>query len=167
MENKLTKEDKELLVKDLTGRLPYAVTVEHTNTGMRGTLRDLVVYPTYNEDDTVKDYICTTNFFGDGDYFYIEYFKPYLFPMSSMSEEQKKELLELAGYEARCEESCGFDSWGFYVNIVGDYKYEDNQESIILYPDDIGIDWLNKNHFDYRGLIEKGLAIDATGKNIY
>lgn len=29
------------------------------------------------------------------------------------------------------------------------------------------IDWLNKNHFDYRGLIEKGLAIDATGLNIY
>lgn len=27
--------------------------------------------------------------------------------------------------------------------------------------------WLNKNHFDYRGLIEKGLAIDATNKNIY
>ena len=70
-------------------------------------------------------------------------------------------------YEDCCEESCGFDSWGFYVNIVGDYKYEDNQESIILYPDDIGIDWLNKNHFDYRGLIKKGLAIDATGLNIY
>jgi hypothetical protein len=29
------------------------------------------------------------------------------------------------------------------------------------------IDWLNENHFDYRGLIEKGLAIDATGLNIY
>lgn len=29
------------------------------------------------------------------------------------------------------------------------------------------IDWFNKNHFDYRGLIEKGLAIDATGLNIY
>jgi hypothetical protein len=29
------------------------------------------------------------------------------------------------------------------------------------------IDWLNENHFDYRGLIEKGLALDATGKNIY
>ena len=28
-------------------------------------------------------------------------------------------------------------------------------------------DWLNKNHFDYRGLIPRGLAIDATGLNIY
>lgn len=36
-----------------------------------------------------------------------------------------------------------------------------------MYPNSDAIDWLNKNHFDYRCLIEKGLAIDATGKNIY
>lgn len=30
-----------------------------------------------------------------------------------------------------------------------------------------GVDYLNKNHFDYRGLIPMGLAEDATGKNIY
>ena len=140
MENKLTKEDRALLIKDLSARLPYAVTVEHTNTGMRGTLRDLVVYPTYNEDDTVKDYICTTNFFGDGDYFYIEYFKPYLFPMSSMTEEQREKYTDL----------CTEDTAG------GIYYFS---------PD--SIDWLNKNHFDYRGLIEKGLALDASCKNIY
>ena len=29
------------------------------------------------------------------------------------------------------------------------------------------IDWLNKNYFDYRGLVEKGLALDATGLDIY
>lgn len=161
----MTQEDKELLLKDLCARLPYGVCVEHTS-GFRGTLHDITVYFTYNDDDTIKDYMCYTDFFGDVSC-KIEFFKPYLYPLSSMTEEQKRELLELAGYEARCEESCGFDSWGFYVNIVGDYKYEDNQESIILYPDDIGIDWLNKNHFDYRGLIEKGLAIDATGLNIY
>ena len=162
----MTQEEKMLLIKDLSARLPYAVTVEHTS-GFRGTLHDITVHHMYDDNDNVYDAICYTDFFGDNDDIYIEYFKPYLFPMSSMTEEQKRELLELAGYEARCEESCGFDSWGFYVNIVGDYKYEDNQESIILYPDDIGIDWLNKNHFDYRGLIKKGLAIDATGLNIY
>jgi hypothetical protein len=37
-----------------------------------------------------------------------------------------------------------------------------------IWFDSVGsIDWLNKNHFDYRGLIEKGLAIDATNLNIY
>ena len=137
MENKLTKEDRALLIKDLSARLPYAVTVEHTNTGMRGTLRDLVVYCLYNDNDFVDDHICTTNFFGDGDYFYIEYFKPCLFPLSSMSEEQEKE----------CQQ------------IKQSYYYDD--DSFVLF------DWYNKNHFDYRGLIEKGLAIDATGLNIY
>ena len=29
------------------------------------------------------------------------------------------------------------------------------------------LDWLNKNYFDYRGLIPLGLAVDATGLNIY
>lgn len=162
----MTQEERMLLIKDLSARLPYAVTVEHTS-GFRGTLHDITIHHMYDDNDNVYNAICYTDFFGDEDCVYIEYFKPYLFPMSSMTEEQKRELLELTGYEARCEESCGFDSWGFYVNIVGDYKYEDNQESIILYPYDIGIDWLNKNHFDYRGLIEKGLAIDATGLNIY
>ena len=40
-------------------------------------------------------------------------------------------------------------------------------EEVWDYIDLDALDWLNKNHFDYRGLIEKGLAIDATGLNIY
>ena len=36
-----------------------------------------------------------------------------------------------------------------------------------IHGENILYDWYNKNHFDYRGLIEKGLAIDATGLNIY
>ena len=153
----MTKKDKELLFKDLSARLPYGVKVEIKHYDNAWEL--LAIYTngtTYASRDV--GYPIET---------YFEDCKPYLFPMSSMTDEQKKELLELTGYEARCEESCGFDSWGFYVNIVGEYKYEDGKQSIILYPDDIGIDWLNKNHFDYRGLIEKGIALDATGKNIY
>jgi hypothetical protein len=68
--------------------------------------------------------------------------KPYLFPMSSMTEEQKTELMELM-YKADTPFGAIFSE-----NI--DY-----------------FDWLNKHHFDYRGLIEKGLAIDATGLNVY
>ena len=70
----------------------------------------------------------------DGSIYSNEY-KPYLFPLSSMTEEQKKEWL---------------------YTLSSDYN--------ITYDT---VDWLNKNHFDYRGLIEKGLAIDATGLNIY
>ena len=137
MKSKLTKEDRALLIKDLSARLPYAVKVEHTNVGMRGILHDLVVYCLYNGDNFIDDYTCTTDFFGDNDYFDIEYFKPCLFPLSSMTEEQEKECQQLKH----------------------SYYYDD--DSFVLF------DWYNKNHFDYRGLIEKGLAIDATNLNIY
>ncbi len=155
----MTQEDKELLLKDLCARIPY----------------DVICEVKFKESGKYKSLSMSLfGIFKDEAYFtsqrgtvYSNDYKPYLFPLSSMTEEQKKKLLELTGYEARCEEDCGFDSWGFYVNIVGEYTYEDGKQSIVLYPDDIGIDWLNKNHFDYRGLIEKGLALNATGLNIY
>ena len=65
--------------------------------------------------------------------------KPYLFPLSSMTKEQEDE----------------------YLYITERWMYDS------LYSISDSTDWLNKNHFDYRGLIEKGLAIDATGLNIY
>ena len=139
----MTQEDKELLIKDLCPRLPYGVYVEHINTGMRGHLHDLKVYPLYDKtDDHIYDYICSTDFLGDGDYFDIEAFKPYLFPLSSMTEEQK-------------EEESSFDPFKTdKVKTLGDW-------AVCL------VDFYNKYHFDYRGLIPKGLAIDAAGLNIY
>ena len=142
--------DKALLIKDLSSRLPYGVWVEHIRTGMRGHLHDLKVYPLYDKtDDHIYDYICSTDFLGDGDYFDIEAFKPLLFPLSSMTEEQWKELTDL-------QIQCGLQSLGTEPTM-----------SPISISDVDTIDWLHKNHFDYRGLIEKGLAIDATGLNIY
>lgn len=66
----------------------------------------------------------------------IENIKPYLFHLSSMTDKQYREFL------STCNGYC-------------DYYWTEET-----------FDWLNKNHFDYRGLIEKGLAIDATGINI-
>lgn len=66
--------------------------------------------------------------------------KPYLFPMSSMTKEQYDEFTDM-GYSVT-------ERWWSMANYHQ-------------------IEWLNKNHFDYRGLIKKGLAIDATNKNIY
>lgn len=68
----------------------------------------------------------------------VEYCKPYLFPMSSMTEEQSIEYINL------CERLCPASTYSMEM-----------------------IDWFHKNHFDYRGLIPMGLAIDATGLNIY
>lgn len=139
--------DKALLIKDLSSRLPYGVWVEHIRTGMRGHLHDLKVYPLYDKtDDHIYDYICSTDFLGDGDYFDIEAFKPLLFPLSSMNEEQKKEL-----YDTLVD---------LNLKALSD---EISSEVIAIYE----VDFYNKNHFDYRDLIPLGLALDATGLNIY
>ena len=70
---------------------------------------------------------------------YSNEYKPYLLPLSSMNEEQKQE----------------------YQHITERWMYDS------FYSISDSTDWLNAHHFDYRGLIEKGLAIDATGLNIY
>ena len=126
-----------LLIKDLSSRLPYAVHVQHTS-GFSGILHDISIRHIYDENDNIYDAICYTDFCGDGDSITIEHFKPYLFPLSSMTEEQEKEYNNLNCYELGC--------------------FPHTEEAL---------DYLIKNHFDYRGLIEKGLAIDATGLNIY
>ena len=128
----MTQEERMLLIKDLSARLPYAVTVEHTS-GFRGTLHDITVHHMYDENDNVYDAICYTDFFGDEDDIYIEYFKPYLFPLSSMTEEER-------------------------IAIGNEFAYGQPHEAM---------DILHKRHIDYRGLIPKELAIDATGLNIY
>lgn len=132
----MTQKDKELLLKDLCARLPYKVKVQDTY---------------YNELEPAPIWLLDLNaqavrLFADEGYQNIEYIKPYLFPLSTMNEEQSKELEEIDPefYSLICEN--------------GD---------ICVSMDVRGYDWLNKNHFDYRGLIEKDLAFDATGLKIY
>ena len=149
----MTQEERMLLIKDLSARLPYAVTVEHTS-GFRGTLHDITIYHVYDDNDNVHDAICYTDFFGDEDDIYIEYFKPYLFPLSSMTEEQQEEFDRIYADDMQVVANNlknRLDGKPYETNL-GHYRH---------------IDWLNANHFDYRGLIEKGLAIDATGLNVY
>lgn len=88
----------------------------------------------------------------DGDSYDVSFITPYLIPLSSMTIEEK--------YECPFEWSM-IDAW-----IEGRiYLYEDEELNI----DEIinMLDWFNKNHFDYRGLIPMGLAIDCTNLNIY
>ena len=133
----MTREDKELILKDLCARLPYGVKVNITSKESKNRIVHLTA-----------DNIC--NLTSD---WWIEC-KPYLFPFSSMTEEQKMEIKSL------CDGTEIFDdgSWMSYISILGNFNFEINLAVV---------DWYNKNHFDYRGLIEKGLAIDATGLNIY
>jgi hypothetical protein len=147
----MTQEEKMLLIKDLSARLPYAVTVEHTS-GFRGTLHDITVHHMYDENDDVYDAICYTDFFGDEDSIYIEYFKPYLFPLSSISEEQKSYINGRWGVNENFEFEID-PLWGeYFVDICDAVDF---------------INWCYENHFDINGLIPRGLAEDATDKNIY
>lgn len=128
---------KELLIKDLSSRLPYNVKVLYDNK----VFSIDYVSSIYEEIklDTCDNYTLD-----------VSDVKPYLFPLSSMTDEQKKEYYNLCFEEEREERE-----YGEWITKV---YYHNTIESI---------DWLNKNHFDYRGLITMGLAIDATGLNIY
>ena len=120
----MTQEQKDLLLKDLCGRLSHGVKVEYENE----TFDVEYVCPMYEE---VKFDIPETWTIG------VSEVKPYLFPLSSMTEEQNLEYLSTCrGGNSYCPTSKTFD-------------------------------WFDKNHFDYRDLIPMGLANDATGLNVY
>lgn len=143
----MTQNEKDILLKDLCARLPYEVKGEKYTIRMDGEFVPLIDVEIITAED-----IITLN--GCPGYM----IKPYLFPMSNMTEEQKYDF-----YCRFIESDYGFDDFKEY--------YLDNGmwHKLLTTLDDIEsiIDWLNKNHFDYRGLIPMGLAIDATGKNIY
>ena len=123
----MTQENKELLLNDLCSRLVYGVKCcVKNNHKISGDLVGIV-------GENVYIYSSGHAIFSISD------IKPYLFPLSSMTDEQKQE----------------------YQYITERWMYDSS------YSIGDSSDWLNKNHFDYRGLIEKGLAIDATGLNIY
>lgn len=141
--------DKELLLKDLCARQPY-------NTQIQGTIYEDILDNDGEETGKVEEKTVTFNLYiiGKNSIMYNGYWisldlcKPYLRPMSSMTEEEKKELKELHFYYT--------DS-----HIVND-EDEDFKPIIV---DEVHcsciIDWLNSHHFDYRGLIKKGLALEA------
>ena len=122
----MTEEQKDLLLKDLCARLPYGVKVAFLN-------EDLTHH---SEPKTLIGIECVNNLNysrledEDGNTTIVEFVKPYLFPMSSMTEEERSE------YEDMCDSFRGEE----FCELV---------------------DWLNEHHFDYRGLIEKGLALEA------
>ena len=131
----MNKEEKEILLRDLCNRLPYNVMcqVEFKEDGK------------YNSKVMLLSGIFTDEayFTTKGGSIYSNEYKPYLRPMSSMTEEEQRTL------DSMCN---GVEM----VSRLSGLKMFDK-----------AFNWLKENHFDYRGLIEKGLAIDATGKNIY
>ena len=142
----MTQEDKELLLKDICSRLRYGVIILHEGWNYEWDdslstwervvgMDEKFIYTHVIDSHTKEEY--------REDKYPISLFddKPYLRPMSSMSEEERKE------YEA----------------VVWKHEfYNGDEDNILLYDDfEYLLDWLNSHHFDYRGLIEKGLAVEA------
>ena len=142
MEKKLNNNEKNLLLQDLCARLPYGVKCQIEEFGENFfTLKNI------NIDDENGHLLIFEEKINDLPVeVYLSEVKPCLRPLSSMTEEQSKELEEIDPE--------------FYSLISSNGE-------IYVSMDIRGYDWLNKNNFDYRGLIPKGIAIDATGKNIY
>lgn len=130
----MTQEDKELLLKDLCARLDTNLVCSIYRTDDEGVgYRDEILHGYCKGDIWYEFYFREDCSIGIDD---VSKIKPYLFPLSSMTEEHQREEYNIcAGY------------------MIG---YESNL-----------IDFYNKYHYDYRGLIPMGVAIDATGKNIY
>lgn len=129
----MTNEEKQLLIKELCARFPYGVicrlsSVKSADISITEKLKI----------GGLEHFICGTMDV-----------KPYLRPMSSMIEEERKEYENLFEYEEReyNQGCCFFDE--YKIDIDDEYRLT------------TVIDWLNAHHFDYRGLIEKGLALEA------
>jgi len=143
----MTQEDKDLLIRDLCARLPYGVKVKHKEERKPIVVEQIMFHNQFYVETKFALYV-------------IDNIKPYLFPMSSMTGKQKSEYkrikeisLDEALEDAQNKLFCIYDSVDVNELYI-DYKH---------------IDWLNAHHFDYRGLIEKGLAINANAVelNIY
>lgn len=143
---------KELRMIDLCGRLPYGVKILHESWNYEwdqelslvervvGIDEDFIyakVIDTHTGEEYRNDNHPNDSSFQD---------KLFLRPMSSMTENEKMELIErgLAYEDDGCYD--GIRYGGKTFQLLDGYET---------------IDWLNKHFFDYRGLIEKGLAIEA------
>ena len=132
----MTQEQKDILLKDLCARLPYDVKVN---------CYDKV----YNFNGIQYFNICTLTDDNENNAFTttgIKYIKPYLFPISSMTEEQKEEF--------------NTQSLKLQLQVI-------DEEIMYEKATEFEVDFYNKHNLDWRGLIPMGLAIDATGLNIY
>lgn len=136
----MTQEDKELLFKDLSARLPYGVKVQCGDYLFTFDKDHMGIGMLYLESPKIILSGC----------YYGEDIKPYLFPLSSMTEEQKNDC------------PIGETNLNIIKSNIGYGIIEIPWQLSYLF-----IEWCNKNHFDYRGLIPMDLAIDATDKNIY
>ena len=133
----MTQEDKKLLMKDLSARVSYGVKYMKYSWG----------YGLDQEIPEVEVLECVdkNGYISHIKVYKIDDIKPYLFPLSSMTNELKEEFDQLLELELKAI----------------------NDEIDHIQATEFEVDFYNKHHLDWRGLIPLGLALDATDKNIY
>lgn len=150
----MKQEDLDLLLKDLCARLPYGVKVNVCKGNKEGE------YEQTENIRTLYELNLNTRLCGFKEVFYhvwIANVRPYLFPLSSMTEEQKEELKQIL-------DKVGWTSFDCRNEVFYDMGGE---SKVYLSTVLRAIEFFNRNHFDYNGLIERELAIDCTNLNVY
>lgn len=147
----MIQEHKELLIKDICERLPYSVKCSF---GVDDAVYEITgINPSACGASEIQATHVKSGINGD---FKLSSCKPYLFPLSSMTEEQWNNAprvdLTYSTFESL---KCG-------CFTLASYTCENDLLDLLEF-----INWLLKNHFDVNGLILLGLAKDATGLNIY
>ena len=97
----------------------------------------------FGQDSLCKVYSHVYTPFGSPN---IENIKPYLRPMSSMTDEEKTQMVH----------DC------YVISLDFEYKTTD---MVALWNTPRVINWLLEHHFDFMGLILKDLAIEVTEEN--
>ena len=142
----MTQEDKELLLKDLCARLPYGVKLGFENSNLILVPKEFNIYTmclSTNQIYPKSDSMVIGHIYDVWNY------RPYLRPMSSMTEEEREEL---SAEQVKDE--------NIFLNIINHSQLGDDSLLGTGIPHHAE-DWANKNHFDYRGLIPMGLALEA------
>lgn len=143
----MTQEQQDLLLKDLCARLPYRVMAQYYDPKDERETWDEVEGIDSSGRVEIGHYILS-----------IENIKPYLFPLSSMTEEQYKKWCDLEGEPL--DEILTRNANGEKISTL-------EHHLLIAKSLTDSVNYCYKNHFDIYGLIPMGLAIDATGLNIY
>ena len=146
----MTQEDKELLLKDLCARLDTNLVCSIYRTDDYGVGYRDEILSGYCKGDIWYEF-----YFGDDCGIGIDNvskIKPYLFPLSSITEEQKSYINGRWGVNEHFE---------FEIDPLWGEYFVDLSDAVEF------INWCYENHFDINGLIPRGLAEDATDKNIY
>jgi len=136
----MEKNKENILFADLVARLPYGVKIEVEAWNEETESSEMVAIPIYSVNTDRYFYACTDS---EEIQIHIDEVQPYLRKMSSMTEEEKVEYDKLC---YNCQEQDSVD-----------YNITQLDRTQLIYV----IDWLNAHHFDHRGLIEIGLALEA------